>query len=135
MEDWPASATVQNWAVFSTPSNIILRRVFWNRIGRALKVPDFWKSITPEILKVWRWSWFLKGSKFYVGLKNAIIILENDFGLEGKCVGTSSRNFCLLWQEYMWSDGNVLKDGPNMSDPTKRHDRKLTFFDINGKLS
>ena len=35
----------------------------------------------------------------------------------------------------MWSDVNVLKDGPNISDTTKRHDKQLTFSDINGKLA
>ena len=28
----------------------------------------------------------------------------------------------------------MLKDGPNISDQTKRHDLQLTLFDINGKL-
>ena len=35
----------------------------------------------------------------------------------------------------MWSAINVLKDGPNFLDPTKRHDKQLTFFDTNGKLA
>ena len=34
----------------------------------------------------------------------------------------------------MWSAVNVLKDGPTISDPTKRHDTQLTLFDINGNL-
>ena len=35
----------------------------------------------------------------------------------------------------MWSAVNVLKGGPNISDPTKRHDTELTLFDINGQLA
>ena len=34
----------------------------------------------------------------------------------------------------MGSAGNVLKDGSNISDPTKRHDAQLILFDINQKL-
>ena len=30
---------------------------------------------------------------------------------------------------------NVLKKCPNISDPTKRHERQLNFFDINEKLA
>ena len=29
----------------------------------------------------------------------------------------------------------MLKDGPKISDPTKRHDTQVTLFDINGKLA
>ena len=60
---------------------------------------------------------------------------ENVFGFEDKCVGTCWRNFCLSWQEYMWSDINVSKDDPHISGPTKRYDTELTLFDVNGKLS
>ena len=28
-----------------------------------------------------------------------------------------------------------LKDYPNISHPTKRHDKQLTFFDINGQFA
>ena len=30
---------------------------------------------------------------------------------------------------------NLLKDSPNISDPTKRHDKQLSLFDINGNLA
>ena len=30
---------------------------------------------------------------------------------------------------------HVLKDRPNISDPSKRHDKQLILFDINGKLA
>ena len=83
----------------------------------------------------WRWSIVSKCSKFYVDFKNAKKVSENVFGFEDKCIGTCYRNFSLLWEENMWSAANVLKDGPNISDSTKRHDTQLTFFDINGKLA
>ena len=35
----------------------------------------------------------------------------------------------------MWSATSLLKDGPNNSDPTKRHDTQLSVFDIDGKLA
>ena len=35
----------------------------------------------------------------------------------------------------MWSAVNVLKDGPKISNPTKRQDKQLTFFDLNGELA
>ena len=35
----------------------------------------------------------------------------------------------------MWAAVNVLKDGPNIWDPARRHDTELTLFDINGKFS
>ena len=88
MESWPTSAAVQSWAVFRTPWHVNFPCVFWNRIIVALEEPYFPESITPELLKVWRWSLFSKCSKFYVDLKNAIITQENIFGFEGKCVGT-----------------------------------------------
>ena len=31
--------------------------------------------------------------------------------------------------------GHILKDRPAISDPTKRHDKQLTLFDINKKLT
>ena len=40
-----------------------------------------------------------------------------------------------LWQEYMWSVVNVIKDGLKISDPTKKHDTQLALFDINGTLA
>ena len=43
-------------------------------------------------------------------------------------------SFCQLWQEYMWSAINVLKKCPNIADLTKRHDKQLNLFDINGTL-
>ena len=30
---------------------------------------------------------------------------------------------------------HVLTDGPKSSDPTNRHDKQLTFFDINRELA
>ena len=30
---------------------------------------------------------------------------------------------------------HFLKDRPNISDPTKRHDKQLTFFNINGNMA
>ena len=78
---------------------------------------------------------FSKSAKFYVDLKNAIKTLENVFGFEDKCVGPCCGNFFLLWQEYMWSAASALKDGPKISDTTKRHDTQLNLFDINGKLA
>ena len=72
--------------------------------------------------------------KVYVDFKNAIKVAENGFGFDDNCFGTFSGNFSQLWQEYIWSDINVLKDDPNISDPTNRHDTQLNLFDINGKL-
>ena len=59
---------------------------------------------------------------------------EKVFGFEDNCVITCCRNFSLLRQEYMWSVVNVLRDGPSISDWTKRHDTQLTLFDIQGKF-
>ena len=92
-------------------------------------------SIAPKILRVWRWSLFLKSSKFYVDFKDAINVSENVFGFEDNCVGTCCGSFSLLWQEYMWLAVNVLKDDPNISDPTKRHDAQIALFDSNGKFT
>ena len=86
-------------------------------------------------MKAWRWSFFSKCSKFHVDFKNAIKILQNVFGSEENCVRTCCGNFSQLWQEYMWSTASVLKDDPNISDMTKRHDTQLTLFDINGKIA
>ena len=72
--------------------------------------------------------------KFYVDFKNTIISSKNVYGFADKWVGTGCKNFCLLWREYMWSGVNVLKDGSNISDPTGRHDKQLTYFDINLNL-
>ena len=60
---------------------------------------------------------------------------ENVFGFEDNCIATCCGKFSLLWQEYMQSAVSVLKEGPNISDPTKRHDTALNLFDINGKLA
>ena len=59
---------------------------------------------------------------------------ENVLGFEDKCIGTCYMNFHLLWQEYMWLAVNVLKDGGNFSDSTKRDNTQLTLFNINWKL-
>ena len=135
MEGWPTTTDEYTWAVFRTPWHVNFQRVFWNRMFRALKEPSFSGSITLEILKVWRWSFFSKWWKFYLNFKNVIITPENVFGFEDKCVGTCCRNFCLLWQEYMQSTVNVLKDGRNISDRTKRPGTQLPLFNFNGRFT
>ena len=57
------------------------------------------------------------------------------FGFEDNCVLTCCSNYSLLSREYMWAAVNVLKDGPNIWDPARRHDTELNLFDINGKFS
>ena len=47
---------------------------------------------------------------------------ENVFAFEDKYVGAYWVNFYVLWQEYMRSTVNGLKDGLSISDSTKRHD-------------
>ena len=135
MESSHKRPAVQTSAVFGTTSHFNFQREFWNRIFRAFKEPHFPKSVTPKILKVWRWYFFSKTWKFYVHFKNAIKISQNVFGFLNNCVGTCCGNFSELWQEYMRSTVNVLKDGPNISDKTKRHDTQLALFDINGKIA
>ena len=78
---------------------------------------------------------FSKSSKFYVDFENAIELEEDVNNLEDNCVLASSENFRQLWQEHMSSAVNVLKSGPKIADPTKRHDPQLNFFDINGTLA
>ena len=80
-------------------------------------------------------TFFNKWSKSYVDFENGIKLRENADGFEDNCVWTSCVSFCHLGQEYMWSAVNVSKSGPKISDPTKRHDRQLNFFYINGKLA
>ena len=94
-----------------------------------------WINNSANIESMKRMFFFSKCSKFYVDFKNAIKNWENVFCLEVNCVRTCSGNFCLLWEEYMWSAVNVLKDGPNNWYRTKRDDKELTLFDINGKLA
>ena len=72
--------------------------------------------------------------RIFVDFKNAITLPEKIFTIEDICVWICRGNFCQLWQEYMWSAVNVLKDDPNISDLTKRHDTQLNLFDVNGKL-
>ena len=52
---------------------------------------------------------FSKGAKFYVDFENAII-------------------------DRQWSAVNVLKGGPKISDPTKRHNTQVNLFGANGIL-
>ena len=75
---------------------------------------------------------FSKCSNIYVDFENSIKVALNVDGFEDNSVSTWSSNFCQLWQEYMWSAVNELKSGPNIEDPTKRHDTQLNFHDING---
>ena len=77
---------------------------------------------------------FQNAENFDIYFKNAKITPETAFGWEDKWVRTCCMKFCLLWEEYMWSAVNVLKYGPNIWNPTKRHDTEVTLFDINGKL-
>ena len=135
MKSWPASAAVQSWAVRRILWHVNFQRVLWNRIISALKEPHCAESATPEILKVSSWSFFWKCWKFYVDLKNLVKSTENVFYFKNKCVGNCCINFCLLWQEYMWSAVDMLKDAPNISDWTKRHDTQITLFGINAKLA
>ena len=74
-----------------------------------------------------------KGSKFYIYFKKAIKLAENLFTFKDTRFLTCCRNFSQLWQEYSWSAVNMSKSGPRISDPTKRHDTQLNFFNINGK--
>ena len=52
---------------------------------------------------------------------------EENFGWTCWCT------FSQLWQEYLWLAVNMLENGPDIWDPTRRHDTQLNFFDINGK--
>ena len=78
------------------------------------------KSITSEKLKLWRWYFVSKSSKLYVDFKIAIKLVQNAYRFEDNCVWACCGNLCQLWQEYMWSLVNVLKNGPNILDTTKR---------------
>ena len=93
------------------------------------------ESITSDILKLWRWFFFSKLSNIYADLVNTIKLAEDVDGFEGKCVWACCEIFCQSWQQYMWSAVNVVKSGPEISDPTKRHDTQLNFFPINGTLT
>ena len=85
-----------------------------------------------EVINV---NFFSRCSKFYLDLQNGIKPPENVDGFENNCVWTCGRSFFQLWQEYMWSDMNVIKSEPKFSDSTKRHNTKLNLFDINGTLA
>ena len=86
-----------------------------------------------EAMKV---IFFSKCSKFYVDFENRIKLRENLTALTIiDSVWTCCGSFCQLWQEYMWSAVSVLKSGPKISDPTKRHDNELNLFDFNGTLA
>ena len=78
---------------------------------------------------------FSKCGKFYEDFENAIKLPKNVDGFQYNCVWTCCWSFCQLRQGYMWSAVNVLKSGPKISDPTKRHDNQLNLFDINGALA
>ena len=62
---------------------------------------------------------------FYVGFENAIEFAKNVDGFEDNCISTCCGSFCQLWEEFMWLAVNVLKNGPKISDPSKRHDTEL----------
>ena len=75
-----------------------------------------------------------KYSKFYGQFETLIKLQGNVNGFGGNCVWTCCGTFCQLSQEYMCCAVNVLKRAPKISDPTKRHDTQLNFFDMNGRL-
>ena len=85
-----------------------------------------------EAMKV---MFFLKCSKFYVVLENAIKRREIVSGFEDNCVSTCSWSFCQLWEQYMWWAVSVLKSGPRISYPNRGHDTKPNLFDISGTLA
>ena len=78
---------------------------------------------------------FSKCSKFYVDFENATTVWENVEGSEDNCVWTCYWIFCQLLEEFMWSAVNLVKSGPKISDPTKRHDEELNSFNINWTLA
>ena len=84
------------------------------------------------------WSYesnlFSKSWKFYVDFENVKKPPENVDGFEDNCIWTFWGSFCQLRQEYMWSAINVLKSGPNISDPSKSYDTQVNLFDINGRF-
>ena len=78
---------------------------------------------------------FSKCWKYYVSFEIAIKFEQNVDGFEENCVWTCSGSFCQLWQKYIWSAVSVLKRGPKISDPSKRHYPQVNMFDINGPLA
>ena len=78
---------------------------------------------------------FLKCSKFYVDFQNAIKIVEKVDAFEDNCVWTCCVSFSQLWKDYMWWPVNLLKGGPKISDPIKRHATELNLSYINGTLA
>ena len=78
---------------------------------------------------------FSKYSEFYLDFEKLVKLRENVDSFQDNCAWTCSGNFCQLWQKHMCWAVNVLKKCPNISDPTKRHERQLNFFDINEKLA
>ena len=84
------------------------------------------------------WSYesnlFFEIPKFYIDFGNSIKHGVNVHGVEDNCVWTCARIYCQLWQNYMWWGVNLLKTGPKISDPTKRHDTQLNLCHINRTL-
>ena len=76
---------------------------------------------------------FEKTPKFFVNFKNAIKLAKNLIHCEENFGWTCWWTFSQLWQEYLWLAVNMLENGPDISDPTRRHDTQLNFLDINGK--
>ena len=77
---------------------------------------------------------FSKCWKYYVNFKNKIKFEGNVDGFKENCPWICCGSFCQLLQEHMWSLVKLLKRGPSISDPTKRHDTPLNIFDINERL-
>ena len=73
-----------------------------------------------------------KCSKFYVDFENTTKLGKNGDGFEDNCVWLFCGSFCQLWEEYMSSAVNVIKSGPRISDPTKRHNTQFISFYIIG---
>ena len=101
----------------------------------GIQVTTFFGMKTFGNIEVMKVIIFSKCWKFYVEFQNAVKPPENLDRFEDNCAWSCCWSFTQLWEEYMWWSVNVSKSAPRISDPNRRHDKKLPSFDINGTLA
>ena len=103
------------------------------RFGRSsnhlFRSQYFWKYWNYETHIFWS-----KCSKFNVGLIKAIKIGEKIFCFWDNAVWSCCWKFCIYRREYLFSEANVLKNGPKLSILTKAGVFQLYLSHINGKI-
>ena len=107
--------------------------VFWSKTFKTFQWPPLSETITSEIIRLRHSYFFSKCSKYHAHFRNAIKNREKVFRFSDNSVWSCWRKFCILRDEYLSSEVNVLANSLKIFDQSKAVFFQLNLPGIHGK--